>query len=215
MIRSKTLIKICGITSTEQALQIAELGVDAIGIISVKESPRYVPALKKREIFRNLKEFFPNIKRVSVVKNMIIKNNLKNLIDYENVLQLHGDEDHEYCRVLKTDIPNIEIWKAFRIKTIKDIEDIESYAYLLDAVLLDSWNKETYGGSGIRIQEELLKKISINKQWWLAGGISIDWVKKIIEEIRPNGLDISSSIEKSPGIKDIEKTKTLLREIRQ
>ena len=73
MFKSKTLIKICGITSTEQALQIAELGVDAIGIISVKESPRYVPPLKKKEIFKILEEFFPTIKRVSVVKNLDIK----------------------------------------------------------------------------------------------------------------------------------------------
>ena len=214
MIRSKTLIKICGITSTEQALQIAELGVDAIGIISVEESPRYVPALKKREIFRNLKEFFPNIKRVSVVKNMIIKNNLKNLIDYENVLQLHGDEDHEYCRVLKTDIPNIEIWKAFRIKTIKDIEDIESYAYLLDAVLLDSWNKETYGGSGEKIKSKFLKDLQFRKTGWLAGGISLDWIDEILSDIRPDGLDISSSVEVYPGIKNLEATKNIIDKIK-
>ena len=62
MTKSKPLIKICGITSTNQALQIAQLGVDAIGIISVKESPRYVPAAKKKEIFRSLEKYFPNIK---------------------------------------------------------------------------------------------------------------------------------------------------------
>tara|TARA_B100000965_G_scaffold132209_1_gene110179 strand:+ start:1710 stop:2360 length:651 start_codon:yes stop_codon:yes gene_type:complete len=213
MIKSKTLIKICGITSIEQAIQIAELGVDAIGIISVKESPRYVSAIKKKEIFKTLAKYFPNIKRVSVVKNFLISN-LKNLIDYENVLQLHGDEALEYCKEIKKEIPNLEIWKAFRINTNNDIEIIDSYIKFIDAVLLDSWNKDVYGGSGIRIREELLKEISINKQWWLAGGISIDWVKQIIKDIRPNGLDISSSIEKSPGIKDIEMTKNLLREIK-
>ena len=215
MIKSKPLIKICGITSTEQALQIAELGVNAIGIISVKESPRYVSAQKKKEIFRILEEFFPKIKRVSVIKNLHIKNTLKSLIDHENVIQLHGDEDLDYCKNIKINFPQIEVWKAFRIKTSKDIEIIKTFTNFIDAVLLDSWNKEVYGGSGIRIKKELLEKISINKQWWLAGGISNDWVKEIINYIQPDGLDISSSIEKSPGVKDIEKVKKLLEEIRK
>ena len=215
MIKSKTLIKICGITSIDQALQIAELGVDAIGIISVKESPRYVPAIRKKEIFRSLEKFFPNIKRVSVVKNFLLKDDIKDFIDYENVLQLHGDEDIKYCKNLRIDIPQIELWKAFRIKTHQDVRKISSFTKYVDAVLLDSWNKETYGGSGIRIRRELLGNISINKQWWLAGGISNDWVQEIIKEIQPDGLDISSSIEKYPGIKDIEKIKKLLKEIRK
>ena len=215
MINSKTLIKICGITSIDQALQIAELGVDAIGIISVKESPRYVPAIRKKEIFRSLEKFFPNIKRVSVVKNFLLKDDIKDFIDYENVLQLHGDEDIKYCKNLRIDIPQIELWKAFRIKTHQDVRKISSFTKYVDAVLLDSWNKETYGGSGIRIRRELLGNISINKQWWLAGGISNDWVQEIIKEIQPDGLDISSSIEKYPGIKDIEKIKKLLKEIRK
>ena len=215
MIKSKPLIKICGITSTDQALQIAQLGVDAIGIISVKESPRYVNALKKKEIFKSLEKSFPNIKRVSVVKNKPLKENFNNFIDYENVIQLHGDENIEYCENIKRDLPQVEVWKAFRIQTIYDIEKIESFTNYIDAVLLDSWNKEVYGGSGIRIKKEFLEKISINKQWWLAGGISNDWVQEIINNIQPDGLDISSSIEKSPGIKDIEKVKELLREIRK
>ena len=149
MIKSKPLIKICGITSTDQALQIAELGVDAIGIISVKESPRYVSALKKKEIFSNLEKFFPNIKRVSVIKNLKIKDTLKDLIDYENVMQLHGDEDLEYCKKIKSVFPQIELWKAFRIKTHQDFERIKTFINFIDAALLDSWNEEIYGGSGI------------------------------------------------------------------
>ena len=76
---SKTLIKICGITSIEQAVQVAELGTNAIGIISVDESPRYISPEKKKEIFKTLKVLYPNIERVSVVKNTpidIIKGNI-------------------------------------------------------------------------------------------------------------------------------------------
>ena len=56
--------------------------------------------------------------------------------------------------------------------------------------------------------------MEFENNWWLAGGISIDWVKNIIKDIKPYGIDISSSIEITPGVKDISKTKELIDEIR-
>ncbi len=214
MFQGKALIKICGITSIDQALQVAELGVDAIGIISVKESPRFVKAEMKKEIFENLKKFFPKIKRVSVVKNLPLEILLNNFIDYENIIQLHGDEDIEYCKKIKSRLTNLKLWKAFRIKDKKDISKIEFFSDFVDAILLDSWNKETYGGSGIRIDQENLTGLKLKKPWFLAGGVSVDWVEHILNNIKPDGIDISSSIEISPGIKDIQKTKLLIRKIR-
>ena len=213
---SKTQIKICGITSVTQALEIAKLGVDAIGIISVKESPRYVLPLKKRKIFETLNEFFPKVKRVSVIKNAPINQILEELQSSKNedVLQLHGDENISYCKKLRENFQQIELWKAFRIKRAKDLEKIPPYSNFIDDVLLDSWNKETYGGSGIRIQQQYLEDIKFKNNWWLAGGISIDWIKNIIKDIKPDGIDISSSIEIKPGIKDISKTKELVDAIR-
>ena len=78
MTKPKTLVKICGITTEQQAVQIAQLGADAIGIISVEESPRYIRARSKRKIFKTLENLYPKIERVSVYKNcpidLIIKN---------------------------------------------------------------------------------------------------------------------------------------------
>ena len=64
MPENKTFVKICGITTTEQALEVARLGVDAIGIISVEESPRYVSQENKQKIFKTLKDSFPNINQL-------------------------------------------------------------------------------------------------------------------------------------------------------
>ena len=66
MLKTKTLVKICGITSVEQALKVAELGTNAIGVISVNESPRYIFPEKKKEIFKILKNLYPKIDRVSL-----------------------------------------------------------------------------------------------------------------------------------------------------
>tara|TARA_B100000674_G_scaffold471507_1_gene460373 strand:- start:114 stop:761 length:648 start_codon:yes stop_codon:yes gene_type:complete len=215
MFEDKTLVKICGITSVEQALQIAKLGVDAIGVISVKESPRYVSLEKKKDIFRHLKKNFSHIKRVSVVKNIPLELICVNSFEFEDVIQLHGDENLSYCKKLRRKLPHIEIWKAFRIKDRKDIKEIENFSDFIDAVLLDSWNEKTYGGSGKRIKSKYLEELKFSKPWLLAGGISIDWLNQILIDIKPDGIDISSSIESSPGIKDLNKTKKLLNLIKR
>ena len=214
MLEAKTLVKICGITSVDQALQIAKLGVDAIGVISVKESSRYVAPKKKKDIFRNLKKFFPKIKRVSVLKNSSLELISANTSNYENVIQLHGDEDLSYCKSLRKKVPQIEIWKAFRIKDREDIKEIELFSNYIDAILLDSWNEKMYGGSGIRIKSKYLNGLKFSKPWLLAGGVSIDWITDILNDIRPDGIDVSSSIESAPGIKDLNKTKKLLNLIK-
>ena len=213
MPKTNTLVKICGLTSEEQALQVAKLGVNAIGIISVEESPRYISAENKKKIFKSLESFYPNINRVSVVQNcpidLIIKNFLGN--PSENIIQLHGDEDIDYCKKIREKIPNIGIWKAFRIKTATDLDKIKPFEDFVDAVLLDSWNNETYGGSGKKIESMYLKNLKFSKPWWLAGGVSIEWIDEILSDIKPHGLDISSSIEISPGLKDIKKTEALIQ----
>ena len=131
MPKTNTLIKICGLTSEEQALQVSKLGAHAIGIISVEDSPRYISAEIKKKIFKTLEKLHPKIERVSVVQNcpidLIIKNFLGN--PSETIIQLHGDEDIDYCKKIREKIPNIGLWKAFRIKTEKDIDTV-SYTHL-------------------------------------------------------------------------------------
>ncbi len=217
MLKTKTLVKICGITSIEQAVQVAELGANAIGIISVNESQRYVTPKKKKEIFNTLKDLYPNIERVSVVKNNTIDSIIKNFLGEpsETIIQLHGDEDIDYCQKLKQKVPNIGLWKAFRIKNKKDLDKIKIYEDIVDAILLDSWNEETYGGSGKRIDQTYLENLNFSKPWWLAGGVSKDWIYEISRKIYPNGIDVSSSVEISPGRKDIEKVGLIINEVKK
>ena len=216
MTKTNTLVKICGLTSEEQALQVAKLGANAIGIISVEESPRYISAETKKKIFKTLENVYPKIERVSVVQNCPIDFIIKNFLGKpsETIIQLHGDEDIDYCKEIRRKIPNIGLWKAFRIKTEKDIEKIKPFEDFVDAILLDSWNKDTYGGSGKKIESINLKNLQFTKPWWLAGGISIEWIDEILSDIRPDGLDISSSIEISPGLKNLDATKNLIYKIK-
>ena len=217
MPKTNTLVKICGLTSEEQAIQVAKLGANAIGIISVEESPRYVSAEIKKKIFKTLENLYPKIDRVSVVQNCPIDLIIKNFLGSpsETIIQLHGDEDINYCKKIKEKIPNIGLWKAFRIKTAKDLDKIRPFEDYVDAILLDSWNEKTYGGSGEKIKSIYLKNLHFSKPWWLAGGISIKWIDEILTEIKPDGLDISSSIEISPGLKDLKKTGEVIKYLKK
>ena len=111
----------------------------------------------------------------------------------------------------KKEIPEVGLWKAFRIKNIRDLEKIKPFEDFIDAILLDSWSEETYGGTGKRIKSNYLKGLNFSKPWWLAGGVSIEWIDEIQNIIRPYGLDISSSLELSPGIKDLKNTEKFLK----
>ena len=101
MPKSNTLIKICGLTSEEQALQVAQLGAHAIGIISVEESPRYISAEIKKNIFTTLEKLYPKIERVTVVQNCPIDLIIQNFLGKpsETVIQLHGDEAVSYTHL--------------------------------------------------------------------------------------------------------------------
>ena len=112
MPKTNTLVKICGLTSEEQALQVAKFGAHAIGVITVEDSPRYISAEIKKKIFKTLEKYYPKIERVSVVQNcpidLIIKNFLGN--PSETIIQLHGDEDIDYCKKIREKIPDIGLW---------------------------------------------------------------------------------------------------------
>ena len=95
------------------------------------------------------------------------------------------------------------------------MDKIRPFEDFVDAILLDSWNKETYGGSGKKINSIHLKNLQFSKPWWLAGGISIEWIDEILTYYKPDGLDISSSIEISPGLKDIKKTEALFKSLKR
>ena len=111
--------------------------------------------------------------------------------------------------------PGIQWWKAIRIKTVHDISKAHSYEFNADALLLDAWSPFELGGTGSRLPVEWLYKAKFKLPWWLAGGISSEWIPKILRNLEPFGIDASSRLETSPGIKDIQKVYALIKETRQ
>ncbi len=215
--RRSTAIKICGITTTSQARSIAQLGINAIGVIGVKSSPRFVPEKESIKIFNEVEKVSSEIEKVLVIANEKLET-IKYIYNRSNppsVIQLHGDESVEYCRELKNESPTIKLWKAFRLKSNNDLKSISEYENNIDAILLDAWDANSLGGTGNRIPIDLLYNKSFKTPWILAGGISAEIIPEIFTRLRPDGIDASSRLEISPGIKDLNKVESLVREIRE
>ena len=211
-----TAVKICGLTSVQQALSIALLGVDAIGVIGVAGSPRFIKEEKRRKIFDSLIKNAPTVERVWVVANIDSKSILEGVrgIGTPSIVQLHGKESKQRCEEWRELYPHIKWWKSFQIRQADDLVLAQTYQESVDALLLDAWSNKSLGGTGKRVPIELLSKVNFNIPWWLAGGISPEWTKEILPIIKPFGIDASSKLEVKPGVKDLRKVEALLKEVK-
>ena len=169
------------------------------------------------KIFNEVEKVSSSIEKVLVIANAKLEEVkcINNRSTPPSVIQLHGNESVDYCRELKNEFPGIKIWKAFRLKAINDLENISQYEKNIDAILLDAWDANSLGGTGNRVPIELLLNKSFKAPWILAGGICAEIIPEIFSKLRPDGIDASSRLEISPGIKDIKKVASLVREIRE
>ena len=216
-VEQATAVKICGVTTIDQAKQIADLGVNAIGLIGVKKSTRYVSASIRESIFNEIAIRNPLIERVWVVsdiKHSELDKGIKSK-GSPSIIQLHGQESKEECKYIKTKYPHIKLWKALRVRGPEDFLLGKDYEQLIDALLLDSWSPKELGGTGKTIPIEWFSKVNFAVPWWLAGGISAECVNELIAKANPFGVDASSKLEISPGIKDINKVKDLLKALKR
>ncbi len=209
-------VKICGITKLKQAKEIADLNVNAIGVIGVTSSTRYLSNEKRINMFTELIDYAPNIDRVWVIADFndsAIEEGINNC-GYPSVIQLHGKESQERCKDLRLRYPTIKWWKAIRIRSPEDLLIAKSYEKSVDKLLFDSWVSNRLGGTGKRVPIEWLSKKNIEIPFWLAGGISADYIPELLSRIKPYGVDASSLLEDSPGIKDLNKVKALIKSIK-
>lgn len=197
-------IKICGITQKKQGIEIAEMGIDALGFILYQKSPRYIAPETIRDIIKDLP---PLTKTVGVFVNESI-DDLGRIARSASLdmVQLSGDESPDYCsQISALGLPWI---KAFRIKDQSSIKQIQYYA--TDTILLDAWSSDEYGGTGKVFDWSLLRNSSALPRIILAGGLTAENATEAVRQVAPYGLDLSSGVEISPGVKSIEKVRLLL-----
>ena len=210
-------IKICGITQPEQGMAIAQLGATALGFICVPSSPRYVTPLQIQRITKpliNSNKFSQPVDRVGVFANSNLDTIGKTItIGQLNVIQLHGDESLNFCQQVKETFPTIEVIKAFRVRDKKALVHTYDYATVVDTILLDAYHPTILGGTGHTLDWSILQSFRPNCPWFLAGGLNPGNVADAIAQVRPNGIDLSSGVEDSPGNKNLEKVRYLFQQI--
>jgi phosphoribosylanthranilate isomerase len=207
------LLKICGLRQPDQAAAIASMGVAAIGVIAVASSPRFVPPERRAELFLAAKTVRPSCLGVLVVADPQAAD-----LDWlgggqgHDILQLHGQESAERCQELRQSL-GVKVWKALRLRDRTDLNRAALYAPHVDGLLLDAWVADQLGGTGQRLPLEWLQGFKPEVPWWLAGGIASQALPEILSRVRPDGLDVSSAVEKSPGDKDLEGVAKLVRAV--
>lgn len=184
-------VKICGITNIEDAIFAAELGAWAIGFVFYEKSPRYITPEKARKISQEIKE--RGVKTLGVFVNELPDkiNQIAKIAELDYI-QMHGIESSEDCE--KLEIPFV--------KNIKNIDEMNNYnkAFIF---LVDASDTQNWGGTGKLADWNLAKKIKAkNKSLMLSGGLSVDNIEQALIDVTPDYIDVSSSLEVSPGVKD-------------
>jgi len=199
-----TKVKICGITNYRDAAAAVDMGADMIGFNFYPKSQRYIKPKKAAEIVSKLPGFIDIVGVFVNAEFEQIQEIIRQcLLDW---VQLHGDESPELCQMFHS--INVSTMKAIRVKDESDIEKADGY--FTDAILLDAFDPEKYGGTGISFDWNIIGDIS--KRIFLAGGINPDnAVDAVILGVY--GIDICSGIEAEPGKKDHKKMKKLFENI--
>ncbi len=204
----KPLLKICGLRTAEQAAAVVALGVDAIGVIGVRQSPRWLDPAERPTLWGAVAAASGPCLGVLVVADPG-EADLEELAGGgHDVVQLHGAESVERCRELRQRLGK-PIWKALRIRSAADLTTALAYGAAVDALLLDAWVDGALGGTGQAIPLDLLAAFAPPGPWWLAGGITPERVPQVLAQVHPTGLDASSGVELAPGVKDLARVAAL------
>jgi phosphoribosylanthranilate isomerase len=205
-------IKICGICQPDQGVAIAELGIKTLGFICVPSSPRYVTVKKARQILEKLP---PGIQTIGVFADASLETIEQVVLETDFTgIQLHGNETTEFCQQVKQALPNREIIKALRIQSAESLQKAIAYYPVIDALLLDAYHPQQLGGTGQTLPWESLKKFKPSCPWLLAGGLNPENVLTALSYLQPDGIDLSSGVERSPGNKDLDKVSQLIKNLK-
>ena len=198
-------VKICGMTQLKDALFAVEQGVDAVGFIFYKKSPRAVTMKTVREIITKLP---PLVDTVGVFVNESAER-VNKIADYcgLDLVQLHGEESPAFCRKIRR-----RVIKAFRVKDLQSIKQLEKFP--VSGFLLDTFSDDLHGGTGKTFDWNLALPAKKMGPVILAGGLTPRNILQAVRQVRPYGVDVCSGVEKSPGIKDLEKVRAFLKNIR-
>ena len=202
-------VKVCGIRSREDALFCLQQGVHALGLVFHRRSPRYISPVEASLLIRSLPPL------VSWVGVFVDREPDEVLAIARQVgldtIQLHGSESPRVCLYLMEE--GLRVIKALRIRSPADLRGWEAYRGRVSAILLDTRVDGTPGGSGRTFPWEVSRRIT-GLPVILAGGLNPQNVREAIRAVKPWGVDVSSGVEKAPGVKDPGLIEEFMKKVR-
>jgi phosphoribosylanthranilate isomerase len=199
----KQTVKVCGQTDPEIIKLCIEQGARLIGfIINYPKSPRSISIKQLKSLTKNVPN---NIKKVAVMVNPSIEQ-VKEISNYCNVIQLHGDETEEFIQQIKKET-DLEVIKVIKVNNKEDLQTTKQFISA-DIFLYDT---PSMGQASEAFDFDLLKNLK-NKNFFLAGKISKDNVKSALRYTY--NIDVNSSLETERGIKDPQKIKEFFNQIK-
>lgn len=205
-------VKICGVTKPDQGAAIAKLGAHALGFICVPESPRYVTPEQIALVVAALPTRLGKIlcDRIGVFVNAPLETIVHTVKTGQlSGVQLHGDESPEFCYHLRERLPSVELIKAFRVRSSASLQQSLLYQTSVDTLLLDAYHPTLTGGTGKTLDWKSLQQFHPTIPWLLAGGLTPHNILEALSQVTPDGIDLSSGVEQSPGLKDMHKVTQL------
>ena len=202
---SRTRIKLCGITRAEDVRLAVELGADALGFVCWKKSPRYVNPDAIGRLTRGLPIF---VHRVGVFVNAD-PDEIVDIVERADLtaIQLHGDEDPmEWA-----DSP-IPVIKSIGVGVDFDGAVLGGWPPAVTP-LLDTLDAEKRGGTGQTIDWDLAAAAARTRPVILAGGLTPENVEEAVVRVRPFAIDVSSGVERAPGVKDPPRLRAFMKAV--
>ena len=218
------IIKVCGMREGENIRQVAELGVNWIGMIFWDKSPRNVTMIPTYagiipDRGSDIGSF--KAKRVGVFVDEMPQNIITRVVNYKlDLVQLHGHETPTLIRNLRRTLdpdirPGVQFIKAISVESCNDIAAYKDYEDCVDYFLFDT-KCPTVGGSGSQFDWSVLEAYDSDVPFLLSGGIGPDDAKRVRNFHHPKciGIDLNSRFETEPGLKDITKLKQFLEQLK-
>lgn len=196
------IIKICGLSTTETMNAAINAGADWVGLVSFEPSPRHVKVEKARILAGHARG------RAKIVSLSV--NADDGLLDAivetvkPDILQFHGKESPGRVRQVKGRF-HLPVMKAVGVSRVKDLENIMPYLGIADHILLDAKPPKDAilpGGNGAAFDWDILQNLPEDVSFMLSGGLNAENVHEAIERVKPFGVDVSSGVESTPGVKD-------------
>lgn len=209
-------IKVCGMTDLQQMHQLGTMGVEFAGMIFYHKSPRFILKHLNGEMVKRAKL---KVYKVGVFVNASYDEILNHVENFGlDMVQLHGDETPRFCEKVSDYIQTI---KAFRIGEDENIPwKVKDYYDSCDMYLFDTLGAG-YGGTGKKFNWEMLKEATINKPYFLSGGIEpgdAAAIKLFVKDETARNLfalDVNSKFEVLPGVKDMGMVRKFVEEIKK